>query len=291
MAKIYLITNLVTKRVYVGSTIMFRDQRIAYHKSKLKYNQHPNFHLQRSWNKYGVKGFKFEYLIEDVNPLHIRAIEQSYLNYYKSLKTGVYNVADCTENGMQGRKLTEEQKRKISLKNKGRTPPNKGKKASEETKRKLREAKRKNPINYSFVEKQVELIDFVTKEILITFKSFSAAAKYIFKQIQKTKKPSLDTIAGNIADAARAGRDYCNFYFRISSDQNPPSLRKRLASGWKINERKIRTISPNGEVLIFESIKVASKILFGYYTTGISNALRSKTHNCQGYKFYYLEDQ
>lgn len=58
---IYTITNLVTRRVYVGSTRFFHGRKIA-HLSGLNNGKHPNKLLQRDWNLFGSDCFEFEFI-------------------------------------------------------------------------------------------------------------------------------------------------------------------------------------------------------------------------------------
>lgn len=60
---IYTITNLINRKVYVGSAYNFK-RRFKAHCSTLKNNIHRNKKLQNSYNKYGKDNFKFEILEE-----------------------------------------------------------------------------------------------------------------------------------------------------------------------------------------------------------------------------------
>ena len=59
---IYLIYNICTEKIYVGSSNWIQ-QRWSNHISKLKKNIHANPHLQAAWNKYGESCFEFSILI------------------------------------------------------------------------------------------------------------------------------------------------------------------------------------------------------------------------------------
>jgi len=54
---------LANNKFYIGSSNNIRT-RFYKHKSALKHNKHENRHLQRAYNKYGIKNFKFEVLEE-----------------------------------------------------------------------------------------------------------------------------------------------------------------------------------------------------------------------------------
>lgn len=60
---IYTITNLVTKKIYVGCTLNL-EKRLCEHRRHLKSNLHKNIILQQSFNKYGENNFVFEVLEE-----------------------------------------------------------------------------------------------------------------------------------------------------------------------------------------------------------------------------------
>jgi len=58
---IYKITNLITGDFYIGSAVKFKS-RFYGHKYHLRNQKHNNKYLQRAWNKYEEKNFKFEIL-------------------------------------------------------------------------------------------------------------------------------------------------------------------------------------------------------------------------------------
>lgn len=59
---VYRITNIVTGRVYIGSSID-PSKRISKHLSELKFNRHTNKRLQTDFNELGIKSFTYD-LIE-----------------------------------------------------------------------------------------------------------------------------------------------------------------------------------------------------------------------------------
>lgn len=131
MGAVYLITNIANGNVYVGSSLT-PQRRWSQHKTSLRGGKHHSPVLQRAWDKYGENSFRFE-IIEDVpNPLHLTAVEQVYINFFKP----VYNV--CLTAGsrlgmahkqetkqkiresLTGKKLSKETREKMSMVRKGR---------------------------------------------------------------------------------------------------------------------------------------------------------------------------
>lgn len=55
---IYQILNIKTGQCYIGQSINLL-KRARSHLSRLKYNKHPNRHLQSSYSKYGSDSFEF----------------------------------------------------------------------------------------------------------------------------------------------------------------------------------------------------------------------------------------
>lgn len=146
---VYLITNKITEKVYIGSSVDIR-RRWNQHRSYLRNNKHPNKKLQNSWNKHGENAFIFKVLcsVDDPNTLHV--FEQFWINVYDSKDSG-YNLAEVAGSNLgmrhtdeakakisaasKGRKMSDEWKAKISLANSSPRGP-----MSEATKEKLRAA-------------------------------------------------------------------------------------------------------------------------------------------------------
>lgn len=89
---IYKITNIITNKVYIGSSknIYSRWNKHIY---DLKNNKHHSTHLQRSWNYYGNENFKFE-IIEECTSDKLIEREQFYIDFYNSSDPNCgYNVS------------------------------------------------------------------------------------------------------------------------------------------------------------------------------------------------------
>ena len=125
---IYMILNVVTGRVYVGSALNLRH-RIRDHLRDLTRGSHRNIVLQSSWRKRGGNAFHFSVLelVERKTSLVHR--EQFYINFFgATTKANGYNMAPkagsqlglkrrpesnaATAAGLRGRTLSDERKAK-----------------------------------------------------------------------------------------------------------------------------------------------------------------------------------
>lgn len=110
---IYHIKNIITGKVYIGSSVDIQS-RIKTHRFSLKKNKHHSVKLQRSYNKYGKNNFLFE-IIElcDKNDLEIK--EKEWINYFNSYYNG-YNTTDQVNAPWRGKKQPLEVKNKQNCK-------------------------------------------------------------------------------------------------------------------------------------------------------------------------------
>lgn len=114
---IYMITNKINSKVYVGSTHEFIG-RWRTHRSLLNRNEHFNKHLQASWNKYGSENFELSVLeVIDMSlhdDIYLTERESYYIQLYKSTdrKFGYNTIADTVTNS--GYKWNEESRKKYS---------------------------------------------------------------------------------------------------------------------------------------------------------------------------------
>jgi bifunctional DNA-binding transcriptional regulator/antitoxin component of YhaV-PrlF toxin-antitoxin module/predicted GIY-YIG superfamily endonuclease len=116
---IYMITNIVNYKKYIGSSINLHD-RCNKHKAQLKNNKHHNFHLQNAWDKYGEENFKFEIieLVSDKEKLIER--EQYWIDKLDtSNQLKGYNLNPIAGSQL-GRKVPKENREKFKLSQKSR---------------------------------------------------------------------------------------------------------------------------------------------------------------------------
>lgn len=170
MKTIYLRTNLVNGKQYVGQTRNMKQREYAWNCLKLRYS---NDIITEDRDKYGLENFKTE-ILRECNDSEGDYWEQYYIKEYNTKYPNGYNISDGgigafgihltpwnkgipmseeakiklseTKIGcvswMKGKHHSEETKKKISEAKKGSLPWIKGKHHTEESKRKMSEAKK-----------------------------------------------------------------------------------------------------------------------------------------------------
>ena len=104
---IYIIKNIKTNKIYIGSANNFK-LRFIKHRRLLRANCHHSQHLQNAYNKDTEDAFIFD-ILEETSDLTIR--EQYYLDLYKSYdRTIGYNISPTAYNNT-GIVRTEEYKK------------------------------------------------------------------------------------------------------------------------------------------------------------------------------------
>ena len=120
---IYKITNTVSGKYYIGSSVNIR-KRFVSHLCYLRNDNHVNRHLQRAWNKYGEKFFVFKILLY---------CDRKNLAFFENRAIEEYGVLDEKHgyNCMSPRvgELTGSNKKELSVK---LSKASKGKKKSRE---------------------------------------------------------------------------------------------------------------------------------------------------------------
>lgn len=143
---VYLITNTVNGKCYIGSTSIGFNIRWGIHRRELLRQSHGNIILQRAWNKYGEYSFEFSILEIVDSKENLQEREQYWIDLFKNNGVELYNIlpmaytpvgvkrnAKTRKNmsvAQSGRSLSEETKRKISQ-------SKLGKRHSEATKKKM----------------------------------------------------------------------------------------------------------------------------------------------------------
>lgn len=116
--KIYLLTNKINGKQYIGQTI-----------SNNSYGH--GTAIRHAFNKYGKDNFNIDIIKDKVPYEKLDELEINFINEYNTLSPNGYNLES---GGNPGKILSEESKEKISESCKGRIPWNKGKKQSDEQK-------------------------------------------------------------------------------------------------------------------------------------------------------------
>ena len=108
------------QRVYVGSAKHIAE-RWRYHKRDLRRGNHHSGLMQRAWDKYGASAFSC-IVIEPVAELeHLLAREQHWIDALRACDRDVgFNIAPIAGRSRFGVKLSEETKKRIGAKSKGR---------------------------------------------------------------------------------------------------------------------------------------------------------------------------
>ena len=112
---IYVIKNIQNNKVYIGSSIDYK-RRCRKHYTLLIKDNHPNPHLQSSWNKYGEENFTFELLVKATEE-NLLNLEYSWILIFNALDRRFgYNIEIPIRN-----RVLDETKKKISISMTGRT--------------------------------------------------------------------------------------------------------------------------------------------------------------------------
>ena len=118
-------------RCYIGQTCQKTNERW---KNGIGYKRHPHFY--KAIQKYGWDNFEHKILFDGLSKLDADLIEVDLIYYYKKIDKS-YNLAAGGE-GYTGLRHSDETKKQISEKNRG-------KKRSEETKKRMSEVMRGKP--------------------------------------------------------------------------------------------------------------------------------------------------
>lgn len=92
MIGVYKITNIKSKRVYIGSSLSIKE-RWAMHRRELIKGTHHNYRMLADFKKHGLSSFGFQ-VLEELDNFTIRAeletVEQEYIDKYDSEQ--LYNI-------------------------------------------------------------------------------------------------------------------------------------------------------------------------------------------------------
>jgi len=112
MGYIYLITNNITKKQYVGQTKFDDDRRIKEHLQEALLGRR-NLHLYNSIRKYGWENFTVTHLEDNVDESDLDRLEMYYIGLYDTFRNGYNNTIGG--GGIRGYHHTDETRKKISV--------------------------------------------------------------------------------------------------------------------------------------------------------------------------------
>lgn len=156
---VYSITNIVNGKIYIGQTVS--KHRKHFHLYQLRKNTHGNIYLQRSFNKYGEKAFKFQIITHADNKEELDKLEKEYI-----IKAGYpdfnkcYNIREGGSNGKPSEKSKQKQSKSLKKYYETHTPYFTGKKFSKE-----------HRLNISKAKKGIKRSEEATKKMVETRKS------------------------------------------------------------------------------------------------------------------------
>jgi len=106
---IYLITNILNNKVYIGSTTKLPSRRWSEHKCAA-FSNNSQYSIHQALRKHGKENFKFEILFCTRNIDNLEIIENDFITIYNSLnfKTG-YNMIPSFYNRPLVSKIMKEQ--------------------------------------------------------------------------------------------------------------------------------------------------------------------------------------
>jgi group I intron endonuclease len=161
---IYVITNTVNGKEYVGSTTKLH-KRWGQHKTELKFNRHFNSLLQNAWNKYGESSFSYR-IVENCDKDELLVREELWMIKLEShKKMGGYNLCEKPMASRLGCKASPETILKMSKSLSGTNHPMWGKHLKFSTKKKLRDLQLGIPKPNSGPKKRYKVISPLGKKV------------------------------------------------------------------------------------------------------------------------------
>lgn len=110
---LYKIVNKATGQCYVGQSQRI-EKRIKEHFRLLRWNKHPNQHLQNAYNKYGSENFYGSIEVECSDLEDLDNLEEAFLQGRAWFtEPTVYNISDFAKAPMRGKTHSQEVRERI----------------------------------------------------------------------------------------------------------------------------------------------------------------------------------
>lgn len=133
---IYKVTNIVNKKIYIGSTINSLTRRKSSHLTRSRSSK-PRLLFHRALKKWGMENFEWEIIERCIEVSEMYDMEYHYIKQYNSLAPNGYNLTEGYDNTTTGYRFTEKQRSDHSKRMMGESNGNFGNKWSEEKKKAL----------------------------------------------------------------------------------------------------------------------------------------------------------
>jgi len=250
---VYLIRNLHTGAVYVGSSIRSIAGRWREHRGGLSRGRHGNPRLQNAWNKYGADMFAWEVLEHAEGRDAVLACEQRWIDHYWGGRVGVdcYNMLP-TAGSTAGYIATPETRAKMSAAGRGRIK-------SPETRAKIGTASRghvKSPETRAKLRGRVKSPEARAKmSAAARARTASPEGRAKMSAARRGRTASPETRAK--ISAAGAGRTVSPETRAKMSAANrgrvrSPEARAKMSAAWRERQRKLRGKATYHQASLFD---------------------------------------
>ena len=274
MIGIYSITNSGNGKRYIGQSIDI-EKRWREHRWYLRANKHKNNHLQNAWNKYGETAFVFE-VLEECEFSVINDKEVFWINHFDSTNNG-YNL---DSGGNNGKRHSEETKRKMSEAAKGEKNHNYGKTFDEAYRAKLSESNARHFKGKTHSGEARKAMSESKKGKTVSWNKKAVMCletKSVFDSAQDANKLFSDNLSTNISDCCRGRQDtaYGFHWVFLDDELRAEADRKREARNSKKKKKPIPVLCvETGES--FPSINAAHLAYPNLSKESITNACKNE---------------
>lgn len=235
----------------IGSSLNPKHREKQY-LSDLKLKRWGNLYVQNSYNKYGVEGFQFQILQDNIPQSILKDVENIWIG-------GLCARAEDNKNGMNMQDA--DAKRPDKKSNIKKSESQKGKKLSEEHKKKISKKVYQYDLDGNFIKEY--------NKILVAAIENSISEAQIRNNLKNKNKK-----AGN---------------FLWSFEKLDKMIPYKSTKG-DVNKRKVIQINKNGKILNhFDSLKETKKLGFNPSLVQAVCVNRRNTHS--GFKWEYLGDK